>query len=447
MTVLLIILDRIHVLLAYLLWPVQLFYKAYQKRWLFEGRNLEDGSFSEPFSHPDVHRLYHLSSEGEWEQVIPFIEKDLEHKNAIEIVITSESLELKLQALLSQESPEYLRVRRLNLVRRGIGKAGLGLANWSRARSVFLCRYDFYPELLLLGKRALKRDGVFGLFAASLIGKDQLLQNRFSLKRWYLKKIHQMFSLRVLSSPMERQRFELLTDPVENQFIFDARDRQILKRLSLRQSVLNDESLEGLMTWLKSTSRFHRLIAGSFWPHELALFQSQTFTTWLQGLKFRLVIVPHQLNSNEIKKMLSVLSSHGFRTIISNGRDFIHEDVNIVILNRRGVLVELYSEFDWAYVGGGFGRSIHSVKEPYLAQCHVLVGPKTFRSSEWEDILSKAPQKATSFQAFNQFEDIFRSLLKNPPVFVKPGGHDYTQAFMHEEEKVKQLFHTLVEIS
>lgn len=447
MTTLLRLIDRIHVLMAHLLWPFLSFHKGYQKRWLFEGFNQQDGEFGQPFSHPRVKRLYHLSSEGEWEQVIPFIEKDLKQQQAIEIVITSESLELKLQNLLQRSHPDLLRVRRLHLVRRGWMQPGLNLADWSRAKSVFLCRYDFYPELLLLGHRAILRGGHFGLFAASLIGKDQSLSRFFSIKRWYLKKTHQMFSIRILSSPMERPRFEKLTRSQVHEYVFDARDAQILKRLSQCQTILKDDSLDGLMGWLKSSPRRHRMIAGSFWSHELALFHGQGLTTWLQSQRFRLVLVPHKLDKQDMKKMLSVLAYHGHRAVISDGRDKIHDDVNIVVLNRRGVLVELYSEFDWAYIGGGFGRSIHSVKEPYLAQCHVLVGPKTHRSSEWEDILSKNPEKATSFQNFNQFEDILRSLLKRPPHFVNSSEDDYTQAYKRESEKIDELYHSLTEIS
>src|SRR5690606_7689664 len=39
------------------------------------------------------------------------------------------------------------------------------------------------------------------------------------------------------------------------------------------------------------------------------------------------------------------------------------------LIEQPGRLLELYGQFDFAYVGGGFGRSIHSVLEPMIAGC------------------------------------------------------------------------------
>src|SRR5690606_14635757 len=54
------------------------------------------------------------------------------------------------------------------------------------------------------------------------------------------------------------------------------------------------------------------------------------------------------------------------------------------LLEQPGRLLELYPQFNFAYVGGGFGRSIHSVLEPLLAGCWSVCGPRIHRSTEFD---------------------------------------------------------------
>ena len=56
-----------------------------------------------------------------------------------------------------------------------------------------------------------------------------------------------------------------------------------------------------------------------------------------------------------------------------------------------GVLLEAYTFFGTAFVGGGHGRSIHSVLEPFLAGCNVFCGQKTHRSTEYDLVADISP--------------------------------------------------------
>ena len=48
---------------------------------------------------------------------------------------------------------------------------------------------------------------------------------------------------------------------------------------------------------------------------------------------------------------------------------------NIVIVNKVGILADLYKYCDFAYVGGGFGAGVHSVIEPAIYNAIVTYGP------------------------------------------------------------------------
>ena len=47
--------------------------------------------------------------------------------------------------------------------------------------------------------------------------------------------------------------------------------------------------------------------------------------------------------------------------------------------------------FDHAFIGGGHGRSIHSVLEPFFGVSHIYCGPKVHRSTEYDFVKNKTP--------------------------------------------------------
>ena len=59
------------------------------------------------------------------------------------------------------------------------------------------------------------------------------------------------------------------------------------------------------------------------------------------------------------------------------------------------------------FVGGGHGRSIHSVLEPYLAMANVFCGPKVHRSTEYDFILDNSPDFITIVFEIDKFYEIF----------------------------------------
>lgn len=422
--------------------PLAMFSKAGKRRWAFESlnasgktRDADNEDFTRPFGREVlVERLYHVSSEGEWEQSFPLIEIDLKTGNCVELLITSESLTKKLEIFLKAQKSSQLRVLRLELMRKGPFAVRGSLLRWSKARSIVLCRYDFFPELLLLGLRARKSGGEFILNSATLINKP--IAGTLNVKVLWYRWVYRLFSKMILASKREEKRFnELLIAQVPQTQAYDFRDRQILRRLAEREETLNLARLEGLMTWLGRTPKRHRLIMGSFWPSELHLLAGSAFCTWLQSSGIKIVIAPHLLEKTQLKKIAEQLSHLGHRAVVSDGYDEVGQEVTIVVLNKKGVLLELYPEFEAAYIGGGFGRSIHSVKEPFLGGCHVFVGPRVHRSTEWEDIEMKSPQQCTRFDTLEDFGMVYKSFLKTPPSFSSNNQQVFKQQLLLEEER------------
>ncbi|MBL0060172.1 MAG: hypothetical protein IPP40_01390 [bacterium] len=62
---------------------------------------------------------------------------------------------------------------------------------------------------------------------------------------------------------------------------------------------------------------------------------------------------------------------------------------DIIIVNRSGILADVYQYGILAFVGGGFDRGVHSVLEPMAHGLKVLCGPKIDVSREANEALAE----------------------------------------------------------
>jgi 3-deoxy-D-manno-octulosonic-acid transferase len=131
--------------------------------------------------------------------------------------------------------------------------------------------------------------------------------------------------------------------------------------------------------------------------------------------KVHLTLVPHKLGP----QWKELLVARGFDvleiTSTWNGEISGSSKPQIVVLNLKGVLCELYSVMGHAYVGGGFERSVHSVLEPFVAGCKILCGPKVHRSTEVEAIESVAPLALTAIPDQTRLRTAYTDLIVTPP--------------------------------
>jgi len=125
------------------------------------------------------------------------------------------------------------------------------------------------------------------------------------------------------------------------------------------------------------------IVAGSTWPDDEKhlLPALADVRTRVRGL--RVIIAAHEPSQRRVRDMLEKLASMGWRSrtleeIESSGSA---KGTNAVVVERLGVLAQLYSVAHVAYVGGGFGdRGVHSVLEPAAARVPVVVGPRYLRT-------------------------------------------------------------------
>jgi 3-deoxy-D-manno-octulosonic-acid transferase len=126
------------------------------------------------------------------------------------------------------------------------------------------------------------------------------------------------------------------------------------------------------------------LVVGSSWPAEEAHVVSALVSARGDGAPWRAVIAPHEPTPAHLRALEGRLSAAG----LSHARlpDMQHHgvpDVDVLVVDRVGVLADLYAAADVALVGGGFGRAgLHSVVEPAALGVPVLYGPRHGNAQE-----------------------------------------------------------------
>lgn len=130
------------------------------------------------------------------------------------------------------------------------------------------------------------------------------------------------------------------------------------------------------------------LVCGSTWPadEELLIEAMKAPRAWSA------IIAPHDPTPEHIERLEQRLTRAGLAHTRLPAE--MHAatrpadstlDVDVVVVDRVGVLADLYAIADVAYVGGGFGSSgLHSVVEPAALAVPVIFGPRHGNAREAE---------------------------------------------------------------
>ncbi|HEY1951345.1 MAG TPA: glycosyltransferase N-terminal domain-containing protein, partial [Gemmatimonadaceae bacterium] len=123
------------------------------------------------------------------------------------------------------------------------------------------------------------------------------------------------------------------------------------------------------------------LVAGSTWPTD----DQRLLPAWLRIRDkipdARLIIAPHATTDSHLRAITDWARASSLPLARIDADDAASADV--LLVDRYGILGDLYSLADVAYVGGGFhAAGIHSVLEPAAFGSPVLFGPRHERSRE-----------------------------------------------------------------
>lgn len=402
----------------FLVWLLPLFIKKVRTRLRFEKQNSKSQNESFKTDNIVADYAFEVSSEGELEQVKIVIEKLLRDKKNIELIYCSDSVEKQCQNLLDAY-PKNLRTLRLPLLSYlPFGK--YQVANWLTSKTLFLCRYDFFPELIFYGKSKNVK-----LILLSGTMKNYAKKKSNFLSKWYYHYVYRAFDKVVMSTDLDKEiairEFSL---PHENIEAYDFRPIQIYKRIRNKNEHLNINfpCFSAFAAFINQIDKSKRVILGSYWNDELVLTAE---VTELIKDDYLVAIVPHNLDENSIENIKETINkldpnleiyeiSHTkTKGQVENTIKQIKNKNGLLILNLKGVLCELYTLFGHAYIAGGFRLSVHSLMEPYLGECMIYCGPKIHRSTEYDLIRQSNPDRVKVIE----FETTLISTIKNTNIY------------------------------
>jgi 3-deoxy-D-manno-octulosonic-acid transferase len=118
------------------------------------------------------------------------------------------------------------------------------------------------------------------------------------------------------------------------------------------------------------------IVAGSTWPADEAVVLPAFVNLVAQVPSARLVLAPHEPNPDHLAGITQLAAKLGLPRPVRLSQVEHTSAAPVIVVDRVGILADLYALADVAFVGGGFHRAgLHSVLEPAVFGVPVAVGP------------------------------------------------------------------------
>ena len=326
---------------------------------------------------------FHVASVGELEQVRPVIEALLQKKQySIIVSYYSISVPRLVKDWGFVKFADFLPLDRKEDMNQ--------LMEIVRPQLLVLNRYDIWPNHLLVARS-------FGVPVVVINASTPPLGVSGKLSLFFRWSLFQMVSYWTFVDSAAAAAWEPYVEGrVKALVTGDPRvDRALLRVEKLMQ---DGKAQDRIQRWKKEPLC---LVAGSTWERD----EDVLIAAWslLKKEKKSLIIVPHEPTEAHLEKLEAKIKKF---TFVRFSKLETNPTANILIVDQRGFLAELYGFGNLAYVGGGFGRHIHSIIEPVAHGIPVAFGPKYQRSPEALTLC--ATGTAFSLKGRNAEEDLAR---------------------------------------
>ena len=311
--------------------------------------------------------VFFASSAGEYEQALPIIE-EIERRQPASlcvIVIFSES-GLKFASTQSESRP--------------LIKAPWDCTqDWRRLfqvlqpQHVFVIRYELWPGFLAVASSYCD----VSLVNASLSRKGSLLNT--TVKGYFLRRMAAIF----LVAAADRDYF-VTTYGIDSRRLIAAGDTKY-ERVVRRVATFAARRLQLSSQLSQRWPQRRRVIVGSAWPADLDLFTAalRSFIGW------QWVIAPHDVSPAMLKTMLQFCQAAGLKVCRYSQLAGLDDSCNVLLIDQIGILPELYSLADLAFVGGASHFRVHNVLEPAVRGRPLAFGPHFGTSAEARELVSQ----------------------------------------------------------
>jgi len=158
-------------------------------------------------------------------------------------------------------------------------------------------------------------------------------------------------------------------------------------------------------------------IVGSIWPQDAKHVLPAVAKVLNEFSNFRCILAPHEPNEYALEMLEDHFIGKKFSTIRLRKKKTTPVCERIILIDRIGILAELYHQTRLAFVGGGFRNSVHNVMEPAVAGLPVLFGPNYHNSREAELLVESGGGFSCSDE--RHIYKIIKNLIKNSDAYGK----------------------------
>lgn len=255
---------------------------------------------------------------------------------------------------------------------------------------LIISKHDVWPNQI---KTAKKLNITTILVNASLNEKSS---RNSILARLILSEAYNSMDKIFVISKQDGEQFEKSFNCKNTQIAGDTKFDQVLKRM-------NENTNYKLISedWLADNLI---IILGSLWPQDAEHVLKSLPIILNEYKNIKIIIVPHEPTEEYIILFSENFLSYEF-TLYSEGFD--KKKTRILIINKIGILADLYKYADIAYIGGSFKQGIHNVIEPAIYGLPVMFGPVHNNSYEAKKLI-----KSGGAITINNSEEFYSEIKK-----------------------------------
>jgi 3-deoxy-D-manno-octulosonic-acid transferase len=257
--------------------------------------------------------------------------------------------------------------------------------------------------------------------------------------RALLAPAHRRLDVAAAISAEDAARFGALGVPAERRRVMgDARFDQVWARA---QAVDRGSAL------LRPFAGFGgvTLVAGSTWPSDEEKLVPALARMADADPPLRAILVPHEPTPAHLEALEARLRAHGIpRSVRLSQVEAGAEPGTAVVVDRVGVLGDLYALADVAYVGGGWGTAgLHSVLEPAAFGVPVLFGPRHANAREAAELVrAGAAQELRDGPVGPQIQPLVRNAARRRA--AGDAARAYVQASLGAAERGADIIERLL---
>ena len=185
-----------------------------------------------------------------------------------------------------------------------------------------------------------------------------------------------------------------------------------------------DWSCEPLAALAAGGTETFTIVAGSTWPADEAVLLPAFADLLAMGDRARLVVAPHEPTPEHVREVAVAAQRAGLpRPVQLSQLTAAPRAGSVVIVDRVGVLADLYALGRAAYVGGGYHRAgLHSVLEPAVFGVPVCVGPRWTNSRDAALLLQRGAAMALPEDGRRALLEQWRVWSRDPAARARAGA-------------------------